>query len=874
MAEFTPMMQQYFKIKEQHKDEILFYRLGDFYEMFFDDAVVASKELELVLTGRDCGQEERAPMCGVPFHAAEGYIAKLITKGYKVAVCEQTENPALAKGLVTRDIVRIVTPGTVTESAMLDESKNNYLACVYMGEQAVGLVFCDISTSVIFACELCGEDIPVRAINELAKFSPTEILLSERAAADKKLTEYIHRKMNVPTSTVGENAFSLQNCTQCIEEYFKASLTELALADKPCAVCALGQTIVYLKNTQRNDLDALTTVTVYTQDKFMKLDAAARRNLELTENERRREKKGSLLWVLDKTKTAMGKRMMASWLEQPLVSIGPITQRQNAVEELCANTALCMELADKLSDINDLERIVTRIVYGTANARELRALACTLAALPTFKNQLSGVHSNLLRTLASNLDPLQDLQMLIAEAIVDDPPFSVREGGIIRPGYNAELDELRTIESGGKTYLEEIENRERERTGIKKLKIDYNRVFGYYIEVSNQFKESVPADYIRKQTLVNGERFITSELKDLEAKVLGARERIGKLEYELFTDVREAAAAAQLSIRTTAAALAQIDVLCSLARVAVENGYTRPVVDLSDVIVIKEGRHPVVEKYLDDVPFVPNDTLLDCSENRCALITGPNMAGKSTYMRQTALIVIMAQIGSFVPAAEAQIGIVDAVFTRVGASDDLAAGQSTFMVEMSEVASILSNATAKSLVILDEIGRGTSTFDGMSIARAVLEYTNDRKKIGCKTLFATHYHELTEMENELPGIRNYNTCVKKRGDEITFLRRIVRGTADGSYGIEVALLAGIPKAVVNRAKVILRQLESEDGAKPVKNTIPDSVSIENLVEENPQMSLLTGRNDSVIEEIRALDINTLTPIEAMTKLYELKKKLS
>ena len=870
MAEYTPMMRQYFKIKEQHKDEILFYRLGDFYEMFFDDAITVSRELELVLTGRECGQPERAPMCGVPFHAADTYIGRLIAKGYKVAVCEQTEDPSQAKGLVERDIVRIVTPGTVTESGMLDESKNNYLACVYMNAAAAGLCFCDVSTGAMFACELQGADrLAERAVNELAKFMPTEILLSEQASADKTLSTYISRKMNVSASVIAESAFDLSACAERTQNQFKTSLAELGLDNKVCAVCAVGETLAYLHNTQRNDLSGIVSVSVYTQDKFMKLDAAARRNLELTENERRREKKGSLLWVLDKTKTAMGKRMLRSWLEQPLVSVGPITQRQNAVGELYEDTALRMALTEVLSDINDLERIVTRILYGTANAKELRALSVTLAQLPAFKGYLANTKSNLLRDLAKRIDPLPELQRLIDDAIDDDPPFSVREGGMIRNGYNAELDELRKIESGGKTYIEEIENRERERTGIKKLKVGYNRVFGYYIEVSNQFKENVPDDYIRKQTLVNGERFITSELKDLEAKVLGARERICRLEFELFSFVRQQAADAQLAIRDTAEALAQIDVLCSFAKVASDNGYTRPIVDLSDHIIIKEGRHPVVEKYLDDVPFVPNDTLLDCNENRSALITGPNMAGKSTYMRQIALIVIMAQIGSFVPASSAEIGIVDAVYTRVGASDDLAAGQSTFMTEMSEVASILSDATAKSLVILDEIGRGTSTFDGMSIARAVLEYTNDRKKIGCKTLFATHYHELTEMENELQGIKNYNTCVKKRGDEITFLRRIVRGTADGSYGIEVALLAGIPKAVVNRAKVILKQLEAQDSgglqSTPVLRSEP--------VEQETQLSFMAGQHDALLDEIRALDINTLTPIEALTKLYELKRKL-
>ncbi|MBQ6863575.1 MAG: DNA mismatch repair protein MutS [Clostridia bacterium] len=868
MAEFTPMMRQYFKIKEQHKDEILFYRLGDFYEMFFDDAITVSRELELVLTGRECGQPERAPMCGVPFHAADTYIARLIAKGYKVAVCEQVEDPTQAKGLVERDIVRIVTPGTVTDSVMLDESKNNYLASIVMNGNSAGLCFSDVSTGAVFVCELSGDRLCERVINELAKYVPSEIRLNETAAAEKTISEYIGRKMNAYTSTVAEEAVTLRNCTETVENHFRKSLDELDLSESPCAVCALGENLSYLYNVQRNDVSGIVSVNVYTQDKYMKLDASARRNLELTESERRREKKGSLLWVLDKTKTAMGKRMMHAWVEQPLVSVGAILQRQNAVEELYNTTMLRSSLIEILSGINDLERIITRIVYGTANAKELKTLSQTLALLPAIKGNLDGVSSQLLKELSMQIDPLCELQQIIDEAICDEPPFSVREGGMIRDGYNSELDELRQIESGGKNFIEQIENRERERTGIKKLKVGYNRVFGYYIEVSNQFKENVPEDYIRKQTLVNGERFITSELKDLEAKVLGARERIGKLEYELFNVIRQQAADEHLSVRATAQAIAQIDALCSLAETAVQNGYSRPVVDASDRINIREGRHPVVEKYLNDAPFVPNDTLLDCGENRTAIITGPNMAGKSTYMRQTALIVIMAQIGSFVPAVSAEIGVVDAVFTRVGASDDLAAGQSTFMTEMSEVASILSAATVRSLVILDEIGRGTSTFDGMSIARAVLEYTNDRKKLGCKTLFATHYHELTEMENEIDGIRNYNTCVKKRGDDITFLRRIVRGTADGSYGIEVAYLAGIPKSVVNRAKVILKSLEEQapEERRPVKKA--------QVVEETEmQFSFLDNQNNAVIDELRLLDINTLTPIEALTKLYEIKSKL-
>lgn len=868
MAEYTPMMMQYFKIKENYRDAILFYRLGDFYEMFFDDAKTASRELELVLTGRDCGQEERAPMCGVPFHAAETYIARLVAKGYKVAVCEQTEDPSQAKGIVTRDVIRIVTPATVTESIMLDESKNNYLACIYLKDDTAGLSFCDVSTGELFVSQVSGFGVQEKIINEMARFSPTELIANEAVAENKTLRTYISRKTDILATVKNEDAFSEYDCREIVEKHFSKKLSELSLDDKENGVKALAGVLSYLFDTQKNSLANITEVKIYNEEKYLSLGAVTRRNLELTETEKRREKRGSLLWVLDKTKTAMGKRMLRSWVEQPLINISGIVSRHNAVEELYNFNQIRTEITDALSSVNDLERITTRIVYGSANAKELRSLEQTVRVVPVVKGLIEKTSSAVLRDIYNCLDPLTDICELIDKSIVDEPPFSVREGGMIKDGYHLELDELRGILNGGKDYLARIEQSEQQKTGIKKLKIGYNRVFGYYIEVLNSFKDYVPDYYIRKQTLTNCERYITPELKELEAKVLGAQERITKLEYELFCEVRNTVADAQFRLRKTASAIATLDALCSLAFVAQNNGYVRPEMNLSDVIDIKDGRHPVVEKFLDGAPFVPNDTLLDSGENATAIITGPNMAGKSTYMRQTAIIVLMAQMGSFVPAKSASIGIVDSIFTRVGASDDLVGGQSTFMTEMSEVASILANATSKSLIILDEIGRGTSTYDGMSIARAVLEYVTDKKKIGAKTLFATHYHELTELEGTLNGVKNYNTSVKKRGDDITFLRRIVRGAADGSYGIEVAKLSGVPQSVVNRAKVILKELE-ESG---VVTKAPAS-SVKAQTDDMLQLQMFSGANDEIAEELRNLDVNTLTPIEALQKLYELKKRI-
>ncbi len=868
MAELTPMMQQYYKIKADYADALLFYRLGDFYELFFEDAKVASRELELVLTGRDCGQAERAPMCGVPFHSADTYIARLVAKGYKVAICEQTEDPATAKGIVRREVIRVVTPGTVTESLMLDEGKNNYLASVFCAPEGVGMCFCDVSTGELSVSEFTGADASAKAADELARFAPTELLTNAASVNSPEIKSFINRNQSLMASVKHDDAFDYKKNTAVAEKHFASTLADLGLQDRPLAVCAMGAALTYLYDAEKNDLANITEVHINNNEKRMALSAVTRANLELTETFRRREKKGSLLWVLDKTRTAMGKRKLRQWVCEPLTDVAGILQRQNAVEELVLDPVLRSQLSEALSAVSDLERVATRILYGTVNPKELKSLSAALKAIPALRELLGGVRSGMLRAICAGMDPDEALVDLLDRAIAEDPPFSVREGGMIRDGYNEELDSLREIVNGGAAFLEKIEREEQERTGIKKLKIGYNRVFGYYIEVLNTYKDLVPDNYIRKQTLTNCERYITPELKELESRVLGAQERIVKLEYALFCEIREFAAARQLALRQTGDRAAALDALCSLARVAEENGYVRPNVDLSDVIEIREGRHPVVEKFLEGLPFVPNDTSMNGSDSRTLIITGPNMAGKSTYMRQTALIVLLAQIGSFVPAASASIGVVDSIFTRIGAADDLAAGQSTFMTEMSEVASILANATARSLIILDEIGRGTSTFDGMSIARAVLEYVNDPKKIGAKTLFATHYHELTEIEKELAGVKNYNTSVKKRGEEITFLRRIVPGPADGSYGIEVAKLAGVPQSVVRRARVILEQLEAGEAVEA-----PKGAKAAPAEAQAPAMDLFSGLNNAVIEELRALDLNTLTPIEALTKLFELKNKI-
>ncbi len=870
MAEMTPMMQQYLQIKEQNKDAILFFRLGDFYEMFFDDAKIASKELELTLTGRDCGQEERAPMCGVPFHSYESYMARLVARGYKVAICEQVEDPSLAKGLVRRDIIRVVTPGTVIEGSMLDESRNNYLAVLYAGATngACGVCFCDCSTGEIQLTTLQGEDVSLRISNELGRFNPSEIIVNPAMADNTEVREFAEKRLNSRLEVLEEEVCQPHVCEDIVlRQYAVTSADVLGLAGMPQALCALGCALGYLQSTQMTGLERLAKPILYSDAQYMKLDLTARRNLELLETMRSKEKRGSLLGVLDHTRTAMGKRLMRSWIEQPLIKVPAILRRLNAVEELVQNSILRDELRETLTNVYDLERIMTRIVYGSANARELRSLQQTLECIPPIKQALSSVHSEALQEIYRQIDLLDDMQELIAAAIEDTPPFSVREGGMIREGFHAELDELRTDMTDGKGIITRVEATEKERTGIKTLKVGYNRVFGYYIEVSRLYSEQVPEHYIRKQTLANAERYITQELKELEARVLGARDRSVELEYQLFCQVRCKVAEQLSRIQATAEALARLDVLASLAETAVRQNYCRPEIDQSGRIAIMGGRHPVVES-LSNNPFVPNDTLLDNDENRVALITGPNMAGKSTYMRQTALIVLMAQIGSFVPAKSASIGVVDSIFTRVGASDDLASGQSTFMVEMSEVASILKNATKKSLIIFDEIGRGTSTFDGMSIARAVLEFVADAKTIGAKTMFATHYHELTAIEADVPYIKNYNIAVKKRGDDITFLRRIVRGPADDSYGIEVAKLAGINERVVARAKEVLRTTEKGETVAAT----PASVRV--AEPDNGQISMLDMGDNPIIQRLKELDINVLTPIEAMQELYELVKEAS
>ena len=864
MAELSPMMRQYFEIKADYQDTILMFRVGDFYEMFFDDAKLVSKELELVLTGKDCGQAERAPMCGVPFHAADNYIARLVSRGYKVAVCEQAEDPASAKGIVKREVIRVVTPGTTFDGTVLREGENNYLCSLYAEAKRIGVCFCDVSTGVMLASEY-AKNAENEIVNELSKYRPKEILLNTKCLSFKKLKVFIAERMDCIVNTFETEDYAADALSKKVLSHFhKKHLDELDLGDKMAAVKAVGKTLAYLEQTQKTDLAGITKLDVYSSAQFMRLDAGTVRNLELTETMRGKDSRGSLLWVLDKTKTAMGKRMLRAWLEKPLIKSVEINRRLNAVEELYSGIEMRTELRACFGSVLDIERIITKIVYKTASAKELRALQQAVQNLPRVKTLLAGAGSDLLHKCAQNLDELDDIFQLICAAIVDEPPATIREGGMIRPGFNAELDSLRELMTNAKTYLSRIEAEEKEKTGIKSLKINYNKVYGYYIEVTNLYKELVPEHYIRKQTLTNAERYITSELKDLEDKILGARERAVQLEGELFVRVRDKVGAQLERIQKTAYSIALADCLQSLAQAAADYGYVRPEVNDGESIVIRDGRHPVVEKMMKDAPFVPNDTLLDCSENRMLIITGPNMAGKSTFMRQVAVITLMAQIGSFVPASAAQIGVTDAIFTRVGASDDLSAGQSTFMVEMSEVATILKNATKKSLIIYDEIGRGTSTFDGMSIARAVLEYTADKKKLGAKTLFATHYHELTAIEDEIDGIKNYNIAVKKRGGDIIFLRRIVAGGTDDSYGIDVAKLAGVPKEVIARAGEVLQELESEGSRRVIVKEVKS--------DDTDQMSFALAESSEIVEELKDLDVNTLTPIEAMEKLYSLCKR--
>ena len=862
-TELTPMRKQYYTIKEQNKDCILFFRLGDFYEMFDEDARLAARELDLTLTTRDRNKpkEEQTPMCGVPYHSVDSYIARLVSKGYKVAICEQTEDPALAKGLVEREVTRIVTPGTVTESCMLEESKNNYIACIYGEKQSCGLAFCDLSTGAFYVTSC--PDAPSAAC-ELGRFAPSEVIRGGATSHDPVLEDALFHRLSCCVDEEQPGQFSPADSQEVLESHFGESLSELGLTGLPEAVLAAGTLLRTLLTLQKNDLTHIRQLQYYTSGKFMELDMDARRNLELTETLRSKEKKGTLLWVLDKTHTAMGGRLLRSWIEKPLLDGGEIYRRQSAVEELVSATAVRGELEEALRDVSDLERVMTRIVTGTVNCRDLLGLAKGLRALPQVKRQLQELESPLLVSLNGEIDPLEDCADRIESTIVDEPPLTVREGGIIREGADPQADHLRSIMKGGSETIAAIEAAEREKTGIRTLKVGYNRVFGYYIEVSKSFVNQVPEGYIRKQTLTNCERYITQELKDLEDQVLGAKERLTALEYQIFTQLREFLAAQAARVQCSAAAVAQADVLCSLASVAAQRGYCRPEITLDREISITDGRHPVVEMMLKDSLFVPNDTHIGAKDNQVSIITGPNMAGKSTYMRQVALIVLMAQIGSFVPARSARIGIVDRVFTRIGASDDLASGQSTFMVEMAEVASILKYATAKSLLILDEIGRGTSTYDGMAIARAVLEYAANPRQLGAKTLFATHYHELSAIENELPNVKNYNIAVKKRGDRMIFLRKIVPGATDDSYGVEVAKLAGLPNSVVARARQILQELESQEGVRPQASGVK---------EPEDQISMLDLRSQQVCAALEKISIETLTPIEAMNELFKLKKLL-
>ena len=862
MAELTPMRRQYLQIKEQYPDCLLFFRLGDFYELFDEDAKTASEELDLTLTTRDRGkpEEERTPMCGVPYHSYESYLARLIGKGYKVAICEQTEDPALAKGLVEREVIRVVTPGTVVESSMLEEAKNNYIAAICLEEGGAGLCFCDLSTGAVSVTSFAGEGALNHALNELAKFAPREAVLSPKCYENRELTDFMREKLNCLCQP-GEARFRAEQARETVERQFD---NPGALPPgRPWAMQAAGALMGYLHETQKTDLSYINHLEYYAADRFMELDLTARRNLELTETLRGKEKKGSLLWVLDKTRTAMGGRKLRQWLESPLLSPVEINGRLNAVANLVDNLVVREELLLTLREVTDLERLIGRIVYGNTNCKDLQSLGVGLSKVPRIRELLDDLSSPLLQGLSGALCDLTELREKLEAAIVDEPPFLVREGGMIREGYNEEVDYLNHVLNDSKGLIADIEAREREKTGIRQLRVRYNKVFGYYIEVPRAQVDNMPEDYVRKQTLANNERFINQELKDLENTIFNARDRIGDLEYRLFVELKDACAARADEIQQTADAVAQIDVLAALADVAVRNQYTMPQVDDSEGIEIVDGRHPVVERVLKDSFFVPNDTVMDGKNETLAIITGPNMAGKSTYMRQVALICLMAQIGSFVPARSARLGVVDRIFTRIGASDDLAGGQSTFMVEMSEVAEILKNATNRSLLILDEIGRGTSTYDGMSIARAVLEYCADKKKLGAKTLFATHYHELTVLEESLSGVRNYNIAAKKRRDDIIFLRKIVRGGADQSYGIEVAKLAGVPNKVISRARTILEELERGAGVQVPTRSLPD--------EEQMSMGDMAGQE--ILNQLRLTEVNTLTPIEAMNLLFEWKRML-
>ncbi len=880
MAEYSPMMQHYLKTKEEYKDCILFYRLGDFYEMFFDDALVVSKELELTLTGKDCGQAERAPMCGIPFHAAETYLNRLVANGHKVAICEQVEDPKQAKGIVKREVIRIVTPGTNLNTQALDETKNNYLmSIVYLGEK-IGVSIADFSTGDYFVTELSsGSEL----IDEINKFVPSEIITNEYFSMSGIDLTAVNDKLGITMSTLDSWYFDEDTCIKKLLTHFKVGVLDgLGLKDYTSGTIAAGALLLYLYEMQKGSVDHITSIVPYTTGKYMLIDSSSRRNLELVETMREKQKKGSLLWVLDKTKTAMGARALRSMIEQPLINKEDILKRQAGIEE-CNNRAIDREeIREYLNPVYDLERIMTKISCKSANPRDLIAFRNSLEMLPHIKKLIGTMESDLFAECFANLDDLADIYSLISSAIVEEPPITIREAGIIKEGFSKEADELRRAKTEGKEWLAQLEAREKEATGIKNLKVKYNKVFGYYLEVTNSFKNLVPADWVRKQTLTNAERYTTDELKKLEDVILGAEDKLCSLEYDLFNEVRDSIAAEVRRIKSTARAIAEIDVYTALSVVAQQYNYVKPAINEKGIIDIKNGRHPVVEKMIRNDMFVANNTYLDNAKNRISIITGPNMAGKSTYMRQTALIVLMAQIGSFVPAQEANIGIVDRIFTRVGASDDLASGQSTFMVEMTEVANILRNATPKSLLILDEIGRGTSTFDGLSIAWAVVEYIANTKLLGAKTLFATHYHELTELEGTLDGVNNYCIAVKENGDDIVFLRKIIKGGADKSYGIQVAKLAGVPDTVIERAKELVADLSDADISLKARDIAQYSKKQEKLVDsykkvddlDVKQMSLFdTVNNDDIIEDIKTLDISNMTPIDALNTLYKLQGRV-
>ncbi|HBH99579.1 MAG TPA: DNA mismatch repair protein MutS [Lachnospiraceae bacterium] len=872
------MMQHYLQTKEEYPDCILFYRLGDFYEMFFEDAKIVSKELELTLTGKSCGQEERAPMCGVPFHAYESYMNRLVAKGYKVAICEQMEDPKQAKGMVRREVIRVVTPGTNINEQALDEGKNNYIMCIVSLSDQFGVATADVTTGDFFVTEV---DSKRRLLDEIYKFSPTEVVCNEALFMSGLDIDDLKNRVGIVLYSLEHWYFDDSLCENTLKEHFRVnSLEGLGLADLECGMIASGSLLKYLYETQKNSLEQISAIHPYTTGKFMVLDSSTRRNLELVETLREKAKRGSLLWVLDKTKTAMGARMLRSFVEQPLIEKEEIEGRLDAIEELMQRAIDREELREYLNPVYDLERLLTRITYQSANPRDLTAFKSSIGMIPHIRGILLELQSKEIQGICEDMDTLEDLYTLIDAAIEEEPPITVREGGIIKDGYHEEIDRLREAKSQGKNWLAELEAKEREKTGIKNLKIKFNKVFGYYLEVTNSFKDLVPDYYTRKQTLTNAERYITPELKEMEDMILGAEDKLVQLEYELFRELREQIAKNVVRIQKTAKALAKIDVFASLALISEQNHYCRPSLNQNGRIDIKNGRHPVVEKMINNDMFIANDTYLDNQKNRISVITGPNMAGKSTYMRQTALIVLMAQIGCFVPAETADIGIVDRIFTRVGASDDLASGQSTFMVEMTEVANILRNATGNSLLILDEIGRGTSTFDGLSIAWAVVEHISNPKLLGAKTLFATHYHELTELEGKLDNVNNYCIAVKEKGDDIVFLRKIVKGGADKSYGIQVAKLAGVPDSVIERAKEIAEELGRHDivdfteilsnkknSATKKKKEHLDEVDL-------TQMSLFDAVNDNdIIEELKEIDVGNLTPIEALNKLYELQNKI-